>query len=275
MPLHDRRDPDSWSVFYQTRTTLGVGCRVHGEWDGQRFIASAAPGPESSATGPDRAFALERAATDSKYEPTERLVLSGPVSATALGIDPATAEVSIDELAKIASSGPPRARSVVAVALRRMRHERGLPILRGLLADPDEYVRKQASWALGQIGSPLDVPALTRLLTDPAERVRDFAAYALARLGDEAGVRASMAALRDGARNPIRRGEAAIALADGPGRLRNGSFQQDPIAWDRIPKSRVAELTRRVRDEVGAVLMARPHPDLEERCRLALVRLGS
>lgn len=275
MPLHDRRDPDSWSVFYQTSTTLGVGCRVHGEWDGQRFVTSAAPRPESSATGPDRAFALERAATDSKYEPTERLVLSGPVSATALGIDAATAEVSIDELATIARAGGPRARSVVALALRRMRHKRGLPILRGLLADPDEYVRKQASWALGQIGSPLDVPALTKLLSDPAERVRDFAAYALARLGDEAGVRASTAALRDGARNPIRRGEAAIAMADGPGRLRNGPYNADPIAWDKIPKSRAAELTQRVRAVIDDVLMAKPHPDLEERCRQALARLGS
>lgn len=252
---------------------MGLACRVHGEWDGKRFHAGRAPALNEPAPA-DRAFGLERAATDSKVEPLERIGLIGPVSAAALGVDPSTAEVDLDQLAELAKAPSARTRSVVALALRRMRHPRGLPILRGLLADPDEYVRKQASWALGQIGSPLDIPALTKLLSDPAERVRDFAAYALARLGDAAGVRASIAALNDGARNPIRRGEAAVALADGPRRLRNGAYNNDPIAWGKIPEGRADELAREVRGAIEHVLTTRPHPDLEERCRLGLARLS-
>ena len=271
LPLHDPKDASSWSTYYTCETGMGVCCRVHGEWDGSKFVA---PGARAAQSSDDRAFARERAVTESRVDPLDTIALGGPISAAVLGLDESVAVLTLEDLERLAKAPSGRTRSVVALALRRMRHPRGVPILRTLLADPDEYVRKQAAWALGQIGSPADVPFLTKLLDDPAERVRDFSAYALARLGDDAGVTRSIAAMNDPHRNPIRRGEAAVALGDAPGHVIQGMYGSGATNnWKDVPRSRPDELKARVRTAIEATQATHPPPELAERCAYALEKL--
>ena len=273
LPLHDPKDASSWSTYYTCETGIGVCCRVHGEWDGKKFVA---PGANAAPATDDRAFARERAIEESRVDPLDTIALGGPISAAALGLDESVAVLTLEDLERLSKAPSGRARSVVALALRRMRHPRGVPILRTLLADPDEYVRKQAAWALGQIGSPVDVPFLTRLLADPAERVRDFSAYALARLGDDAGIARSIAAMNDPLRNPIRRGEAAVALGDAPGHLVHGMYGFGATNdWKDVPRSRPDELKSPVRKALEDTQATHPPPDLAARCAYALEKLRS
>ncbi len=58
-----------------------------------------------------------------------------------------------------------------------------------LLSDKDEFVRREAAYALGKAGSSAAVPALTdRLLSDKVVEVRSAAAVALGQIGDETAV---------------------------------------------------------------------------------------
>lgn len=279
VPLHDSSDTGSWSVYVTSQSGIGMACKIHGDWNGKGFEPSAAqaaaPAPARVPGENDPAFAKERAAAESKFEPLERMQLGGPISASVLGLSESATEVTLDELFELAKSPSSRTRSVVALALRRLRNPKGVHVLRTLLTDTDEYVRKQAAWALGQIGTPNDTPYLVPLLDDPAERVRDFAAFALARLGNETGVERSIASLKDAARNPIRRGEAAVALADGPLRLSSGRYGMERRAWEAaaVGADRYKELAARVRAVVQEVLASGPPPDLAQRCTYALGRL--
>lgn len=58
-----------------------------------------------------------------------------------------------------------------------------------LISDIDEFVRREAAYALGKTRSPLAVPALTELLlNDKIDEVRGAAAVALGEIGDETAV---------------------------------------------------------------------------------------
>lgn len=58
-----------------------------------------------------------------------------------------------------------------------------------LLSDKDEFVRREAAYALGQTRSPMAVTALTELLlNDKIDEVRGAAAVALGQIGDETAV---------------------------------------------------------------------------------------
>jgi hypothetical protein len=227
IPLHDPSDAASWSQYYGDRSPHGAGvaCRIHGRLSGDGL--EPVPPGEKPAAGAETAFARERAAAESELPPADRMPLGGPVSAAALDLPDAATEVTLVELARKATARSARTRSVVALALRRIRHRDGLPVLKRLLGDPDEYVRKQSAWAIGQIGGATDQAGLVPLLEDPAERVRDFAAFALARLGHGDGIRRSIVVLEARERTPIRRGEAAVALADGQ---RRAEYDRDPGA---------------------------------------------
>ena len=58
-----------------------------------------------------------------------------------------------------------------------------------LLSDKDEFVRREAAYALGKAGSPIAVTPLTDLLlNDKIDEVRGAAAVALGEIGDETAV---------------------------------------------------------------------------------------
>lgn len=209
MPVDPGFGSDSFSHYVAEEEGVGIACTVHGHipYAREPWVYSGHP--------LGRAFGAERGLLDMPRTAAEAVALSGPVTAEGLELAADATQATFADLARAAQSARSRTRSLSALALRRLRDPRGLPVLRDLLRDPDEYVRKQAAWSLGNIGSLADAPALLPLLSDPAERVRDFAAYALARLGDAKGAEASLAVLANTARNPIRRGEAAQALGDG------------------------------------------------------------
>ena len=97
--MHDPLDGGSWSAYYTCSTGPGIGCKIHGEWDGSRFVPPNPPAATGAASGAapgeDRAFAKERAAADSKFEPLERIPIGGPVSTDALGLDASVSEVTL------------------------------------------------------------------------------------------------------------------------------------------------------------------------------------
>jgi hypothetical protein len=238
IPLHDAAEPTSWNVYYAKRQ-VGVACRVHGILTKKGFEADADAG---AGGGHQRAFARERAAEESTFPPIDRIPVGGPITADALGLDPSVGEVTLGELRERAKAESARTRKVVALALRRMRHKDGVPVLKSLLADPDEYVRKQAAWALGNIGTPDDAGALAKLLEDPAERVRDFAAIALA----------------DGAVN-LNAARSAFAAS----RWKNTKLEQ----------GRVLELAKRVQSALEAVRAGQADEDLRKACERGIERL--
>lgn len=143
------------------------------------------------------------------------LLLGQPVDAAAMGLAWNDPSISLADLLGKAAGDSATARRVAAMSLRILGNREALPAFRRMLADPDEYARKQAAWGLGVLGSREDLDVLRPLLGDPARRVRLFAAFALARLGDADGARLTAEAAQDTSDEPIRRGEAAIALADG------------------------------------------------------------
>ena len=151
----------------------------------------------------------------------EVLLLGAPVDVSALGLPWNAHSVPMSSLMSAGASGDAGARRAAAMGLRILRNRDALPAMRQMLSDPDEYVRKQAAWALGELGDPADMALLRPLLADPALRVRLFAAFALARLGDPEGARLTAAEVQDTTDEPIRRGEGAIALADG----RHGQYR--------------------------------------------------
>jgi len=82
--------------------------------------------------------------------------------------------------------------------------------------------------------------------------VRDFAAFSLARLGDRRGVERTLAVMRDETRTDIRRGEAAIALAE----ARDGAYHGVEIGALRVDEAK-PELARRL-VEASRIATTRP-----------------
>ena len=94
-------------------------------------------------------------------------------------------------------------------------------------------MRKQAAFALSEIGSPQAVPALLEALKDASPDVREQAAFALGEIGDERANDALMAALKDGTAD-VRR-QAAFALGQLAGRERDGLHPNPNPNPIRIP----------------------------------------
>lgn len=192
---------DSWQNFVLTQDAGSfMRCKVHGAYGFEAKQSDSSYWSDSAERGPG--------------DP-ERISLGGPVTAEVLGLSEESTHATYDEIIRQAKADFPATRRAVALALRRLGSPRSVPVLREMLRDEDEYVRKQAAWSLGKVGTIADVEHLLPLLMDPTERVRDFAAFALARLGDFHGEDQSLLVLRDVSRPPIRRGEAARALGDG------------------------------------------------------------
>jgi len=70
-------------------------------------------------------------------------------------------------LEEVDAAAEPRLHAMVAYALARNPKPSGADDLRGLLDDPDPWVRGWAARALGRVGEPRDLPALRPLLDDP------------------------------------------------------------------------------------------------------------
>jgi len=87
------------------------------------------------------------------------------------------------------SDPSPMVRVMAAKAILSLDPAESANALLPLLNDKDEFVRREAAYALGQTRSRIATSALSeRLLNDKEAGVRGAAAVALGRIGDEAGV---------------------------------------------------------------------------------------
>jgi HEAT repeat protein len=83
----------------------------------------------------------------------------------------------------------PIVRAAAAVAILSLPADEGAAALIPLLSDKDEFVRREASYALGKTKSRSAVtPLIERLTTDKENGVRGAAATALGQIGDETAV---------------------------------------------------------------------------------------
>ncbi|MFA5331800.1 MAG: HEAT repeat domain-containing protein [Methanoregula sp.] len=95
-------------------------------------------------------------------------------------------EEASDPLISSISDPSARVRAAVAEALGKIRCERAVPGLSGLLLDGDEEVRCSAASALGAIGDIQGFAPLARLFADEYQSVREAAVSAVAALGGPA-----------------------------------------------------------------------------------------
>ncbi len=80
-------------------------------------------------------------------------------------------------------------RATAAAAVAWLDHEYAVRILLPLLGDKKPFVRKEAAYALGKIGSPNAAASLTRLMSGDRDlEVRSAAAIALGKIGDYAAL---------------------------------------------------------------------------------------
>jgi len=94
---------------------------------------------------------------------------------------------AVDQLLAAFPRLPAPARVPAIDILGRLRSHVAVPLLRGLLADPDPNARARAAHSLGLIGHPAVTRALIEALADPEWPVRAMAAKALGRItGDDA-----------------------------------------------------------------------------------------
>jgi cyclophilin family peptidyl-prolyl cis-trans isomerase/HEAT repeat protein len=96
------------------------------------------------------------------------------------------------------------------LAVGRLQDSTTVPALLPLLEDPTPDVRREAAFALGQIGHRSARLPLERKLTDGDAETVDLAIEALGKLGDKASTAAVTPFLRSP--SPRLRGEAAVAL---------------------------------------------------------------
>lgn len=84
----------------------------------------------------------------------------------------------------------------------------------------------------------------------------------------------SIASLKEPAREPIRRGEAPVALTEGPHRLNSEHYGPEAAAWkaEENRSDRHKELEERVQAVVQNVLASAPPPDLPQRRTYAPAR---
>lgn len=98
------------------------------------------------------------------------------------------AEASREALPAL-SDPVPIVRATAANALLSVPGDEAVPALVPLLKDQDEFVRREAAYALGQTRSRGAVPPLLeRLTTDKSEGVQAAAAVALGMIGDESAI---------------------------------------------------------------------------------------
>jgi hypothetical protein len=193
-PVELNGDAESWRN-YECDATTGIpvfSCRIHGT-----PVGGGDPVVDPRV---DRAFGV--------------VELVGLLSAYGLELPPERQWATRADIRSALHSQRDHVRHEAAIAARFLGDRELAEDVLPILGDFDEYARKQAAWTLGVLGDDCAVPALRTALDDPVERVRDFAAFALARLHDPEGVRRTDSVLRDDRRQPIRRGEAAIALGD-------------------------------------------------------------
>jgi HEAT repeat protein len=87
------------------------------------------------------------------------------------------------------SDGSPIVRATAAKAVLSLDPNESVSVLLPLLKDKDEFVRREAAYALGRTRSRIATAALgERLLTDKEDGVRAAAAVALGEIADEAAV---------------------------------------------------------------------------------------
>jgi cyclophilin family peptidyl-prolyl cis-trans isomerase/HEAT repeat protein len=101
----------------------------------------------------------------------------------AVGAEQGTAADGAD-LLLLARDGDIHVKRRAMLALGRVGHPDGAPVLVAALRDADEYTRDASAFALGLLGLQANVPVLVTALTDPAARVRGRAADALGLIGD-------------------------------------------------------------------------------------------
>jgi len=98
-------------------------------------------------------------------------------------------ELRLDELIEELESGPPRNRTIAAMALGFGESDQVLSPLLMALTDPEEDVVGNALVGLGYLASP-DTPLVElcfHLRSNPAPRLRNNAAYALRRIAEQGG----------------------------------------------------------------------------------------
>jgi cyclophilin family peptidyl-prolyl cis-trans isomerase/HEAT repeat protein len=119
-------------------------------------------------------------------------------------------------LHRAASAPRPEVRRAAALAAGRIRDPRAVPLLGGLLADPDTAVAATAAFALGHVGDtaavPLLVPYAASVHLPERATVAGEAAYALGKLGGPAAVAAIRELAFEGVGRPGDRDAIGSAL---------------------------------------------------------------
>ncbi|MDB9414575.1 HEAT repeat domain-containing protein [Microcystis aeruginosa] len=101
----------------------------------------------------------------------------------------------VNQLLKALEDSDEYVRGNAAFALGKIGSETAIPGLLKALEDSDEYVRGNAAFALGNIGSETAIPGLLKALEDSDEYVRRNAAVALGKIGSETAIAGLLKAL--------------------------------------------------------------------------------
>src|SRR5262249_15439741 len=121
------------------------------------------------------------------------------------------------------------------LAVGRLQDSTSVPALLPLLGDKVASVRREAAFALGQVGQPSARAALEKALDDPDAATADNAAEALGKLGDKAATPKLLPLLRSGSSTRKQRTcESLWRLADtsAAGALIAGVHDKDPaVRW--------------------------------------------
>lgn len=98
-------------------------------------------------------------------------------------------DVVFPQLADRLSSADPEARCEAITGLLFLDARQAVPLVAGMLTDPELVVRWHASGCLHDFGDERAIPALARVLrSDPDPQVRGTAAYALGGIGSPAAI---------------------------------------------------------------------------------------
>ena len=176
-----------------------------------------------------------------------------------------------------AASESLRIRARTALALGRIGDERAEPLLRRLLADPEELVRENAAFGAGILGAAALSADLVPLISDPDVRVAARAAWSIGFLEQSAGEKAICAAI-PGAANPALRSALLRALWRFP--TPTAAATAMPFVTDPDTRIRSAALYALARRPQGSSLpaltaaVADPDPDTAAICARALGLLG-
>lgn len=137
-------------------------------------------------------------------------------------------------LGSAASAAEPGTRARAALAVGRIRNERGNDLLRRLLADRSEEVRSAAAFASAVMGEPALTPELIPLLADPDPRVAAAAARAIGFLARDDGEDALIAAIPSAAAPDPR-----AAMLESLWRFSNSAAEAAALRYAQDPDPRV------------------------------------